>query len=164
MHLLPKPADWTAQEHVVGPLFDHLDLNSTEEDNQLPEQLKTYIESAKNDHLPVVYIGIGSMLGTLFDEAQITSVLNKFAEGAVLAQTAVPCRVIIHTTTGNASPGKMTYQPNDAIAQKAYFALNNSVPHRQLFPLCDFIITHGGAGSMHAALLTGVPTTAIPCG
>lgn len=166
-HVLPKPVDWTAEEMVVGPLFDELDLApEMETAYTLPADLRAYIDRAKVDKMPIVYIGLGSMLGTLFEDEQISKILNQIAEGAVQAQVKTPCRVIVHTVTGKPKPGAISYRPNGSGDDKApaYFALNHAVPHRHLFSQCEYIVTHGGAGTMQAALLAGVPSSAIACG
>lgn len=168
--LLPKPADYDELEHIVGPLFSELDIKGKtpqEEGYVMPVALAEYIEQAKRDGVPLAYVGIGSMLGTLFDEDEITKILNHISEGAIMAQSELACRVLIHTTTGNPEPGKITYQPPDAL-KSAFFAIGTSIPHRHLLPHCAFIVTHGGEtginlftidyydrGGLHAGCLVG---------
>jgi sterol 3beta-glucosyltransferase len=88
--LLPKPADWTENEHVTG----FLDLPA--EEYAAPPELAAFVD---NTELPLVYVGLGSMLRALFDtpEDQIEQ-LNVFARGYNLMTR--PCRMILHCTTG----------------------------------------------------------------
>merc|ERR1712151_1271247 len=42
------------------------------------------------------------------------------------------------------------------------FILRNAVPQLELLPRCSAFVTHGGANSMHEALLFGVPLVVVP--
>lgn len=56
----------------------------------------------------------------------------------------------------------------DAASLKAYakanvLVLNKSAPHEWLFPQCDAIVHHGGAGTTASAMRSGVPSVITPC-
>ena len=48
----------------------------------------------------VLYIGLGSMLGTIMKPEEATRVLQVMAEGVELLQQDHPCCAIIHCSTG----------------------------------------------------------------
>jgi sterol 3beta-glucosyltransferase len=141
--LLPKPADWMANEYVTG----FLDLPA--EEYTPPPALQAFV----NGGLPLVYVGLGSMLGVLFDtpEDQIKQ-LNVFAQGYNLMKKK--CRMILHCTTGG---GKFQH-PTISMDKDLVYLLDHSVPHTWLFPKCDLIVHHGGAGSTQTSLFYGKPT------
>lgn len=73
--LLPKPADWPAQSHVVGPLLlrrcQAPESGAAGAGVGLPAALQDYLDAATRAQLPVVYIGLGSMLGTVFEADEV---------------------------------------------------------------------------------------------
>jgi len=144
--LLPKPSDWMANEHVTG----FLDLPP--ETYTPPAELQAFLD---NDILPLVYVGLGSMLGVLYDtpEAQIKQ-LDVFAQGYNLISK--PCRMILHCTTGG---GKFVHP--SIVTSKNVYLLDHSVPHTWLFPFVDLVAHHGGAGSTQTSLFFGKPTLVL---
>jgi sterol 3beta-glucosyltransferase len=70
--LLPKPADWPADSHVVGPLLLRRQQAPQTNGVGLPADLQAYLDAATRAHLPVVYIGLGSMLGTVFEPGEVS--------------------------------------------------------------------------------------------
>lgn len=45
----------------------------------------------------------------------------------------------------------------------AYMWLHEPVPHAALFPRCDLVVHHGGAGTTHAVLAAGAASCTRIC-
>ncbi len=147
--LLPKPSDWTENEVVTG--F----LEMQDEPFTPPADLQSFLQNSKG---PIVYVGLGSMLGFMFDSVQEqTEVLDKFVEGYNLLAQKRQVRMILHCV----EPVPITVNP---VPKESVYMLKTPVPHSWLFPQCDLIVHHGGAGSTQTSLLYGKPTLILPCG
>ncbi|KAJ3030403.1 UNVERIFIED_CONTAM: hypothetical protein HDU68_009217 [Siphonaria sp. JEL0065] len=158
-HLLPRPTDWPANSHVVGALV----VSETAQE-QLPADLDAFITqcTAKSPDTVIVYFGIGSMLGSLFDHDFATRAVNNVLDASKQVITVHPnvC-VIIHTVL-NSSESILLDIPTE-LSQSIY-CLTKPAPHTVLFPRVSLVIHHGGAGTTHAALLAGRPGIILPCG
>lgn len=121
----------------------------------LPADLKLFLESAKSANLPVVYIGLGSMLATAFDTDRIEEILGMFKVVVCqMAKSKRPFRAILHTTPDAATGGT---------PRSPFFMLTQPVDHGALLAHCHLAVHHGGAGTMHSVLLAGKPSICIPC-
>jgi len=135
-HLVPKPKDWSENEHITG----YWSL-PPEEAWQPPEDLALFLQAGD----PPVYIGFGSMPAQNA-RAQTLIVLN------TLHQTGQ--RAVLATGWG----GLESIATSDAIH------VLEAAPHSWLFPRCSAIVHHGGAGTTHEALLWGRPSLVCPVG
>lgn len=52
--------------------------------------------------------------------------------------------------------------PAEFGAQPAHVRIERFLPHAELLPRCDLVITHGGFGTIMRSLATGVPLVVIP--
>lgn len=133
-HIVPKPADWGADEHVTGYWF----LGGTA-DWEPPTALEAFLGSGP----PPVYVGFGSMPSV--DGARTASVVL-----AALRQTKT--RAVVARGWGALS-GAATGDDIHVI---------DGAPHDGLFPRCRAVVHHGGAGTTHEGLRWGRPTLVCP--
>lgn len=76
-------------------------------------------------------------------------------ERVVAALDGLPVRAVV--TCGPAlDPGRLPTVSNVRVVASA--------PHHELLPTCDLVITHGGHGTVSAALRHGVPVLCLPMG
>ncbi|KAI9327503.1 hypothetical protein BDR26DRAFT_875295 [Obelidium mucronatum] len=159
-YLLPRPFDWPANAHVVGPL-----VVDEKHESPLASDLNEWITHCRNKSKDsiVVYFGIGSMLGSLFDHAFAKQALNHILRASQQVITADPrVNIIIHTVL-NASQS-IDLEFDTTVYGSYIFCLTKPAPHTTLFQKIDLVIHHGGAGTTHAALLAGCPSIVLPCG
>ena len=133
-HVLPKPADWSANIHVTGYWF-----LPAREAYRPDEQLQAFLAAGP----PPVYVGFGSMAGR--SPAKVTTAV-------VAALKASGQRGIIATGWGGLSADDLP----DSILKIA------GAPHDWLFPKMAAVVHHGGAGTTAAGLRAGRPTVICP--
>ena len=96
---------------------------------------------------PVVY----ATLGTVFTR----HVAGLFA--AMLEGVRDVAGTLILTVGNKVDPASLGPQP-------AHVHVERYVPQSLLFPRCDLVVTHGGSGTLVAALSHGLPLVVIPIG
>ena len=133
-HIVPKPDDWPATDHVTGYWF-------TEPDPawRPPEDLAAFLEAGP----PPVYVGFGSM--PVDDPAAMT-------RAVIEALKTAGARGILATGWGGLAAGDV---PDSIHVLK-------SAPHDWLFPRCAAVVHHGGAGTTHEGLRWGRPSLVCP--
>ncbi|KAF0716016.1 Aste57867_3073 [Aphanomyces stellatus] len=140
-HTLPTDIDPT-KVNYTGFLFPL--------DNRIGSpSLQTFIQVAKDDAVPVIYLGFGSM-PTLEPLSLVQLIVQ-------VCQTA-KCRcVFVSGGSSTASPEcqELLTTHSDLICNES------SVSHPWLFPQMSCILHHAGLGTTAAALQSGVPQ--IPC-
>ena len=94
---------------------------------------------------PVVY----ATLGTVVNRA----VPGLFA--AILAGTRAAAGTLVLTVGPDGDPAALGPQP-------AHVHVERYVPQTDLLPRCDLVVTHGGSGTLLAALAHGLPAVVIP--
>lgn len=171
--LLSKPADWPANFRVIGQLQRRRSVNDAHK--PLPTSLQTYLEECRNHNLHVIYIGFGSL--GFFPPERVTQILDDAACAVEMVAESFPVRAIIQTTLSS-TPGKTgalsgrlntsgTTQADtsgaEASPSKPYFIFSESVDHTALFPQTSLIISHGGVGTVQAALGAGKPVISVCC-
>ncbi|MDO9270139.1 MAG: glycosyltransferase [Methylobacter sp.] len=116
-------------------------LNLTEDARHwtLPAKLAGFLD---NGAAPV-YMTFGSLQQAMPDWS-----MELFLEAAALAD----CRAIIQTSSAR--------YPADSQIDQVYFIGRH--PHQPLFRQCAAIVHHGGAGTTHAATLSGCPSVVVP--
>jgi len=132
-HLIPK---CTAGEKVlhIGALADAY----VPKDWNPPESLLTFLNST--DERPVC-VGYGSMP---FDAIHvIVAALEELKRPAVLVGSCM-----------------LDIDENERMKKKLYCI--DSVPYAWLLPRCSMMLSHGGAGVIHATLRAGIPALVSP--
>lgn len=129
-HVIPKPADWDDDQHVLGYWF----LDPPPAWQPSPDLLR-FLESGP----PPIYIGFGSMSHE--DPERQTRL-------ALRALELSGQRGLLATGWGG-----LTHQTAPA---NVFFVDN--VPHAWLFPRMAAVVHHGGAGTTSASLRAGVPS------
>jgi UDP:flavonoid glycosyltransferase YjiC (YdhE family) len=154
--VVPTPPDWRlGQVHVVGPLFYNEPAAAP------PDELVAFLSrhasmlhesacsAAPKSKLPV-FFGLGSMLEAAFTtQAERRAFLSKIH--CVLSSAGVAAIVTTHGCTEPPAP-----------LSPSIMNFSGSVAHSWLFPQCSIVISHGGAGTVHAALLAACPSIVLP--
>ena len=132
--VIPKPADWRADDHVTGYWFLNPPADWTP-----PPDLLNFLQAGP----PPVYIGFGSMGSRKPAETTdlVLQALSKSGQRAILLS------------------GWGGMQRADLPA--SVFMID-SIPHTWLFPRVAAVAHHGGAGTTAAGLRAGVPSIVIP--
>ncbi|MBW4505629.1 MAG: glycosyltransferase [Scytonematopsis contorta HA4267-MV1] len=133
-HVITKPHDWSAYEHITGYWF--LDENKNYEP---PQKLVDFINNGSTP----ISIGFGSM--TTRDPERLTNIilsaLEKTKQRAVLL-------------SGWAGLGQTELPDNVHLVDYISF--------EWLFPQMKAVVHHGGAGTTASGLRAGVPNVIVP--
>jgi UDP:flavonoid glycosyltransferase YjiC (YdhE family) len=131
----PFNEEWPPNNHVCG--F----LNLTEDALHwpIPQPVQNFLEEGERP----VYMTFGSL-----QQAVPEWSMDLFIEASRLAG----CRAIIQTSSAR--------YPADSRQDKLYFIGKH--PHQPLFQHCAAVVHHGGAGTTHAATLSGCPSIVVP--
>ncbi len=133
-HVIPKPEDWDALQHITGYWF--LDAPAGWHP---PPELARFLESGP----PPVYIGYGSI--AVGEPEQKTRLVMRAL--ALSGQRGV-------ILTGWGGFARLPAPPNILFVENA--------PHDWLFPRMAAVMHHGGAGTTAAGLRAGVPSLITP--
>jgi sterol 3beta-glucosyltransferase len=133
-NLLPKPSDWGQHIGVTGVWKINSGNKSAEGP---PEEFAQWIRAGS----PPVYFGFGSM--PILNPSEIQNMVSEICE-----ETGV--RAII-----NAGWSKFERTPG-SVNDKVYLIKHANL--EWLFPQCSIIVHHGGIGTTHLSLESGVPT------
>lgn len=96
---------------------------------------------------PTVHLTLGTSV-TNADQSVLVTILEGLH--------GLPLNVVVTVGPGN-DPAVLGSQPANVHVER-YLA------HRVLLPLCDLVVSHGGAGTMLAALSHGLPLLSVPQG
>jgi UDP:flavonoid glycosyltransferase YjiC (YdhE family) len=133
--LFNRPSDWKKSAHISG--F----LNLPEkESSELPKELSQFLLDGE----PPIFMTFGSCLQ--FDEVASTQLILETIK-------LLNCRCIIQLNDSS-KLGKVSDQ----------LFITDQVPHAKVFPQCQLIVHHGGAGTTQAALLAGKPSVIVAHG
>ncbi|MDG5789625.1 glycosyltransferase [Evansella sp. AB-P1] len=136
--LVPFPKDWSEHNFITGNWkIPEKSIEHTED--HLPEELLAWLEAGKAP----IYFGFGSL-----PILEPQKMINMAIEIANNLQT----RAIIASGWSDMIAKDLPYTDSDSI-----FMLK-SANHELLFPHCSIIIHHGGAGTTHTTLESGVPS------
>ena len=133
--LLPKPRDWGHHIAVTGVWKIESGKKPVEEPS---EKLAQWIQAGSS---PPVYFGFGSM--PVLNPSVIQNMVSEICE-----ETGV--RAII-----NAGWSKFE-DKNSSVGDKVYLVKHANL--QWLFPQCSILVHHGGVGTTHLSLESGVPT------
>lgn len=140
------PLDFSDWVRVTGYWF--LD----EATDWVPSQdLLDFIKKAREDKMPLVYIGFGSVV--VSDPEQLT-------RDVVAAVLKADVRCILSKGWSDRLDKKDASIPEVALPDSIYKI--TSAPHDWLFKQIDVAVHHGGAGTTGASLRAGVPTIIKP--
>ncbi|MBW0500544.1 hypothetical protein O181_040259 [Austropuccinia psidii MF-1] len=143
--VVPKPLDWRDHVDVTGYWF----LDQSHGDYEPPEDMVTFIASARSDNIPLVYIGFGSV--TVPDSTAVTKAIY---EAVVQAG--------IRAIVAKGWSDRMESKTVEEISPPSQVYVIQSVPHDWLFPQVDAVCHHGGAGTTGMSLRFGKPTVIHP--
>ena len=133
-HVVPRPRDWKPWMHVTGYWTG---LNSVW---LPPAGLIDFLNEG-----PAICIGFGSMN---------TNRIERIMDVTLEAVQATRRRAVVLTGWSDYS-GSADGRHGDLFFTKA-------VPHSWLFPRVTAVISHGGAGTVAAALRSGIPSIVLP--
>ena len=133
--IVPRPADWPPHVHVTGYWT-------------LPQQANPPVPARLADFLaagdPPVFVGFGSMPG--FDA-------DRLVDMTVRAARIAGRRAVLQLAD---APGQQVTGGSDEVL------IINGAPHQWLFDRVAGVVTHGGSGTVAAALTAGRPTQVVP--
>lgn len=130
--------DWPAGVEVCG----FLDMPNHAVEGQIPPALADFLRAGA---VPI-YMTFGSLMPKAM--AAQTQTLQLLTQAAKLAN----CRAIIQSPTWQACG----FTSSD---QVLYIA---AAPHHAIFPHCQAVLHHGGAGTTQSATLSGRPSIIVP--
>lgn len=133
--LCPVSNEWQAVNQLCG----FLNLPEHAEHWQPSSALRTFLQAGEKP----VYMTFGSV-----QQAVPEWSMELFIEATRLAA----CRAIIQTSSSN--------YPADTQQDSVFFIGRH--PHQALFQHCVAVVHHGGAGTSHAATLSGCPSIVMP--
>ncbi|KAH8104667.1 glycosyltransferase family 1 protein [Cristinia sonorae] len=146
--VVPKPLDWNDTRIETGYWF--LD-NSEGLSWTPPPSLVEFMDRARADGKPLVYIGFGSI-----------TVPNPNAVTEKICQAVVKSDVRAIVSKGwSARMAKDSEKQKEVEMPKECYAIDK-IPHDWLFPKIDAALHHGGAGTTSASLRAGIPTLIKP--
>mmetsp|Transcript_113914 Transcript_113914/g.307684 ORF Transcript_113914/g.307684 Transcript_113914/m.307684 type:complete len:447 (+) Transcript_113914:119-1459(+) len=156
---LTKPQFWQQGSHKVTGFLIIGDDGAGE---ALPDEVfggpaeRRRLEDFVSAGAPPVYMGWGSMVVPPSTAALAVRALKQAGlRGIILGGWA---GLSAHMIEG----GEDQQELEEYIADNVLFV--QSAPHEWLFPRCAATVHHGGAGTVAAALRSGVPTIITPCG
>ena len=161
--LLPKPTDWPSNYHVIG----QIDLKGSKDYQPLPEPLQEYLDKCRMSNFHVIYVGFGSL--GFFPSEKVTEIFDVVAKTIEELARSMPVRAIIQTALSS-TPGKsgrLSISSSDVTAngekEPAFFVFDDTVDHKALFPQVSLVVSHGGVGTIQAALSSGKPVLSMCC-
>lgn len=135
-HLVPKPADWPAREHITGYWF-----LPPEDGWTPPNALAKFLA----DGPPPIYVGFGSIPAK--DAEKQTAIV-------IEALHQLNLRGILASGWGGLA--------ESGTPSNVHFL--EDAPHDWLLPRCAAVVHHGGSGTTHEGLRWGRPTVICPLG
>ena len=131
----PYNEEWPPNNRVCG----FLNLTEDAHNWPIPHSVQNFLDEGACP----VYMTFGSL-----QQAVPEWSMDLFIEAARLAG----CRAIIQTSSAR--------YPADSREDNLYFIGKH--PHQPLFQHCAAVVHHGGAGTTHAATLSGCPSIVVP--
>jgi len=145
--VVPKPLDWDDSIILTGYWF----LNDADPDWKPVPALSAFLDKARADKKPIVYIGFGSIV--VPDPVAMTnSIFRAVKKAGVRA-------ILSEGWAARLSDGDSD-QKADETPPEVYKV--DKIPHDWLFPRIDVAVHHGGAGTTGASLRCGIPTLIKP--
>ncbi|KAF8740502.1 Glycosyltransferase family 28 N-terminal domain, partial [Rhizoctonia solani] len=143
--VVPKPLDWKDPITISGYWFlDDADLNW-----EPTQELTDFMNKARKDNKPLVYIGFGSIV-VPNPKAMTRSIVKAVLKSDVRAVLSKGWSARMSKETG----------PEVELPPEVFSV--DKIPHDWLFPKIDAALHHGGAGTTGASLRAGIPTLIKP--
>ncbi|TFY83846.1 hypothetical protein EWM64_g158, partial [Hericium alpestre] len=162
--VVPRPLDWDDATTISGYWF----LDNPDQDWKAPQSLLDWMDKARKDQKPIVYIGFGSIVvpdPTRVTKNIIQGVLkSEWAfgfSGKFLADVGGAGGVRAIISKGWSSRMEKASDEELITFPEETYSLDK-VPHDWLFPQIDAVLHHGGAGTTGASLRAGLPTLIRP--
>ncbi len=133
--LCPPPGDWPSIHHSTG--FWKVPSSV---DHPIPEEIREFLDAGP----PPLYASFGSM-GASSGRRRAADI-RFLTEAARLSNR----RMVLQLAPGELPPRTDNVLPVD-------FA-----PHASVFPRCEAVIHHGGAGTTQTTIAAGVPSIVVP--
>ncbi|MCW5952270.1 MAG: glycosyltransferase family 1 protein [Propionibacteriaceae bacterium] len=130
-HVLPRPADWPGHATVSGYWF-------TDVDGAVPDELEAFLAAGPAP----AFVSFGSM--------PVDDDIRKLVLAAV---ASAGCRAVLS--------GGLHHGPRNVEQLGDRIISVGSVSHARLFPRVAGVVTHGGAGTVGAALRAGAPVGVV---
>ncbi|KAF8559354.1 hypothetical protein OG21DRAFT_1600527 [Imleria badia] len=153
--LVPQPLDWPEWIRITGYWFLD-DADVAVKKWTPPQDLLTFIESARQAGKKIVYIGFGSIV-VPDPKAMTRCVVDAVVRSGVYAILCKGWSDRLHTQASQASQAS---QAEESFPEQIYSI--SSIPHDWLFKRIDAACHHGGAGTTGASLRAGIPTIIKP--
>lgn len=135
--LVPAPNDWGGHNRIAGAIqFADKHLQDRG-DRQWPQDFSRWLEEGSAP----IYFGFGSM---------------PVSEPRRMIRMVLEINKRLRTRAVVVSGWSAMSSADEALPESIYMI--RSADHRRLFPRCSCIVHHGGAGTTHAALESGIPT------
>lgn len=135
--LCTRQPDWPAYHQICG----FLNLQPEQDDDPIDPQLDRFIDQGERP----VFIVFGSML--VHDANIQKQTLALLIEAVKLSR----CRAVIQASLWD----QCGVQSDEMIYYVSY------CDHGRVFPRCQLIVHHGGAGTVQTTLLAGVPSVVV---
>lgn len=145
--VVPKPLDWYDDITITG----YWNLENSDMEWTPPDSLVEFMDKAKADGKPIVYIGFGSIV-----VPDPTAVTKSIIKGVNKADV----RAIIAKGWSARDVDSAKNQEHVEFPDTCYSL--DKVPHAWLFPKIQAALHHGGAGTVGASLRAGIPTLIKP--
>ncbi|KAG9121241.1 hypothetical protein FRC07_002884 [Ceratobasidium sp. 392] len=143
--VVPKPLDWKDPITISGYWF----LDDADLDWKPSQELNDFINKARADNKPLVYIGFGSIV-VPNPKAMTKSIVKAVLKSDVRAILSKGWSARMSKHTG----------PEIELPPEVFSV--DKIPHDWLFPKIDAALHHGGAGTTGASLRAGIPTLIKP--
>lgn len=128
--------DWPRNHHVCGAL----DPRESVAEGEVPESLRSFLDAGAAP----VYLTFGSMMSGSDERQTIAMLVDAARKASARAIVQAPHREPL----GFRSDGQIHFV--------------DVAPHAAVFPHCQLVVHHGGAGTSQAALRAGVPSVVVP--
>lgn len=152
--LVPRAPDIAPSVHVLPPLADAYVPPGWDPQAKCP-QLVAYL--SEPNVTPPVCVSLGSMDITPEGLIQVLrTILSGLCAAGVERVLLLRGSVTAHVTAGNMEEDIARW------AESHVFECTESVQFAWLFPQCKAVVSHGGAGSVSAALYAGIPVAIAP--
>lgn len=145
--VVPKPLDWYDDITITG----YWELENSDMDWSPPDDLLAFMQKAKDDKVPIVYIGFGSIV--VPDPGAVSRGIIKGVEKAGVRA------IIAKGWSARSETGEK--EEDDVVFPASCYSVDK-IPHGWLFPKIDAAMHHGGAGTTGASLRNGLPTIIKP--
>jgi len=149
----PLPPDFNDNVHAIGGLYmDSSEQNGPHFGGTLTQEMEAFLKAGDAP----VYIGYGSMIcynAKFMTLLSLRGLMKTGQRGILLGGWAEMSAAVLE---GEEDSEKLLAYCKDNVL------FMDTAPHGLLFPRCKVIVHHGGAGTLNASALSGIPTVIVP--